>query len=183
MYLKSNHVIFDSEASFNYNRLKQRNEQISIIVSEYSFCTFYSKLTIKVCDYMHKFSFTTVISCTFLLDTHACAHAVCVCYLYLNATVIVLIPFFPEGMPGMPDIFPLSGILGLSFDSCFQSPPLFFCLVLLCLGIFLLMVDSSNFFPSENSPYLSVRGLFVWLLWSILEMTVNMFSRLPAILH
>ena len=80
MYLKSNHVIFDSEASFNYNRLKQRNEQISIIVSEYSFCTFYSKLTIKVCDYMHEFSFTTVISCTFLLDTHACAHAVCVLF-------------------------------------------------------------------------------------------------------
>ena len=55
-------------------------------------------------------------------------HMQCVCYLYLSATVMVLIPFFPEGMLGTPDIFPLSRILGLSFDSvsnllrCFFPP-------------------------------------------------------------
>ncbi len=37
----------------------------------------------------------------------------------------------PEGRPGMSDVSPLSGISGLSFDSTFLSPLLFFCLVLL----------------------------------------------------
>ena len=37
----------------------------------------------------------------------------------------------PEGRPGMSDVSPLSGILGLSFDSTLLSPLLFFCLVLL----------------------------------------------------
>ena len=37
----------------------------------------------------------------------------------------------PEGRPGMSDVCPMSGILGLSFDSTLLSPLLFFCLVLL----------------------------------------------------
>ena len=37
----------------------------------------------------------------------------------------------PEGRPGMSDVFPLSGISGLSFDSTLASPLSFFCLVLL----------------------------------------------------
>ena len=77
---------------------------------------------------MHKFSFTTVISCCFFCLILMHVHMQCVCYLYLSATVMVLIPFFPEGMLGTPDIFPLSRILGLSFDSvsnllrCFFPP-------------------------------------------------------------
>ena len=37
----------------------------------------------------------------------------------------------PEGMLGMSDVSPLSGISGLSLDSIFLSPVLFLCLVLL----------------------------------------------------
>ena len=46
----------------------------------------------------------------------------------------------PEGRPGMSDVSPLSGISGLSFDSTFLSPLLFFYLVFLlflsCLSAF-----------------------------------------------
>ena len=37
----------------------------------------------------------------------------------------------PEGRPGMSDVFPLSGISGLSFDLTLLSPLFFYCLVLL----------------------------------------------------
>ena len=40
-------------------------------------------------------------------------------------------PSTPKGGQGMSDVSPLSGISGLSFDSPFLSPLLFFCLVLL----------------------------------------------------
>ena len=57
----------------------------------------------------------------------------------------------PEGRPGMCDSTLLSGISGLSFDSPFLSPLLFFCLVLLfCLVIFFFVLSFSLFFP-ENS--------------------------------
>ena len=54
----------------------------------------------------------------------------------------------------------LSGISGLSFDSPFLSPLLFFLpspLALFCLVIFLLMVHSPVFFP-ENSQIFFVKG-------------------------
>ena len=59
----------------------------------------------------------------------------------------------PEGRPGMSDVSLLSGISGLSFDSPFLSPLLFFSALSFCsfcLVIFLLMVHSPDFFP-ENS--------------------------------
>ena len=53
----------------------------------------------------------------------------------------------PEGRPGMCDSTLLSGISGLSFDSPFLSPLLFFCLVLLfCLVIFFLSCHFPYFF-------------------------------------
>ena len=51
----------------------------------------------------------------------------------------------------MSDLFPMSGILGLSFDSPFLSPLLFFCLVLL-----LFLSFSLGFFGlcfSANGPF------------------------------
>ena len=50
-----------------------------------------------------------------------------------GATDIVFLTVLPpEGRPGMSDVTLLSGISGLSFDSPFLSPLLFFfCLVLL----------------------------------------------------
>ena len=63
----------------------------------------------------------------------------------------------------MSDVTPLSGILGLSFDSSFLSPLLLFCLVLM-LVIFLLMVLSPDFF-SRKIPDIVREELdfFVWL--------------------
>ena len=58
-----------------------------------------------------------------------------------------------EGRPGVSDVSLLSGISGLSFDSPFLSPLLFFLpspSCSFCLVIFLLMVHSPDFFP-ENS--------------------------------
>ena len=59
----------------------------------------------------------------------------------------------------MSDVTPLSGISGLSFDSPFLSPLLFFLpspLALSVLSFFLLMVHSPGFFP-ENSQICSLR--------------------------
>ena len=69
----------------------------------------------------------------------------------------------PKGRLGMSDVCLLCGILGLSFDSPFLSPFLFFYLVLLlslCLGIYLPMVHSPDFFSPEISSILYVRGFF-----------------------
>ena len=63
-----------------------------------------------------------------------------------------------EGWPGMSDVFPPSGISGLSFDSTFLSPLLFVLLLFLVLSFFyfiflffvLLTVHSLDFLP-ENS--------------------------------
>ena len=52
----------------------------------------------------------------------------------------------PEGRPGIFDIFPLSRISALSFDSPFLSPPLFFCLVIL---LFYLVIPP----PPEHIPH------------------------------
>ena len=43
----------------------------------------------------------------------------------------------PEGRPGMSDVFPLSGISGLSFDSTLLSLVLFFGLVLVLFESYL----------------------------------------------
>ena len=62
--------------------------------------------------------------------------------------------FPPEGRPGMSDVSPLSGISGLSFDSTFLSPLLFFCLVLLLFLSYLffcLLVHSPELFPENSS--------------------------------
>ena len=57
----------------------------------------------------------------------------------------------PEGRPGMSDVSPLSGILGLSFDSTLPSALLFFCLVLypFCLIVFCLLALSSKLFSRK----------------------------------
>ena len=55
----------------------------------------------------------------------SCCHFCC----YLDQMFIVTVTFNssgPEGRPGMSDVFLLSGISGLSFDSPFLSPLLFF---------------------------------------------------------
>ena len=61
----------------------------------------------------------------------------------------------------MSDVVLLSGISGLSFDSPFLSPPLFFFLpshlALSVLSFFLLMVHSPDIFP-ENSQIFFVKG-------------------------
>ena len=59
----------------------------------------------------------------------------------------------PEWRPGMPDVSPLSGILGLSFVSRFLYPLLFFCHLAVCfLLIFMLLVHSpAFFFFTDNS--------------------------------
>ena len=60
----------------------------------------------------------------------------------------------PEGRPGMPDVTLLYGIIGLSFDSPFLSPLLFFFLSAYSscsfyLVIFLLMFHSPDFSPRK----------------------------------
>ena len=60
----------------------------------------------------------------------------------------------------MSDVFPLSGISGLSSDFSFLSPLLFFCLVLLlflsCLVIFLLTVHFPDFFLENSQTFLKL---------------------------
>ena len=56
----------------------------------------------------------------------------------------------PRRRPGMSDVTLMSGISGLSFDSPFLSPLLFFLpspFFSFCLVIFCLMVHSPDFFP------------------------------------
>ena len=65
---------------------------------------------------------------------------------------LIFYPFTPKRRPGMSDISLLSGISGLSFDSPFLSPLLFFLpspLVLSVLSFFLLIGHSANFFPES----------------------------------
>ena len=69
----------------------------------------------------------------------------------------------PEGRRGMSDVFLLSGISGLSFDSPFLAP-LLFCFssawssCSFCLVIFLLMVHSSSFFFLQKTQIFFVKG-------------------------
>ena len=75
----------------------------------------------------------------------------------------------PEGRAGMSDVFLLSGISGLSFDSPFLSPLLFFSaqsFCSFCLVIFLLIVHSPDIFLQKILKQVSLRvRLFVWLLY------------------
>ena len=60
----------------------------------------------------------------------------------------------PEGRLGMSDVSPLSGISGLSSDSPFLSPLLFFLpspFALTVLSFFLLMVHSPVYFTRKFS--------------------------------
>ena len=71
-------------------------------------------------------------------------------YFHKNLNFCVLLDrvFCPEGRPGMSEVILLSGISGLSFDSPFLSPLLFFSVWSSCsffLVIFLLMVHSPDF--------------------------------------
>ena len=71
-------------------------------------------------------------------------------YFHKNLDFFLLLDrvFCPEGRPGMSEVFLLSGISGLSFDSPFLSPLLFFSVwssCSFCLVIFLLMVHSPDF--------------------------------------
>ena len=55
-----------------------------------------------------------------------------VCFvLHITVMITLFLYYSPEGSLGMSDVSFLSGISGLSFDSPFLSPLLFFCLVLL----------------------------------------------------
>ena len=58
-----------------------------------------------------------------------------------------------EGRPEMSDVYPLSGISGLSFDSTLLSPLLFLCLLpllfLCCLFFCLLALSLDLFFPRK----------------------------------
>ena len=65
-----------------------------------------------------------------------------------------LLTVHPEGKPGISDIFPLSGLSGLSFDSTLLSPLLFFCLVLLLFlsyTFFFLLANFPENFPENSS--------------------------------
>ena len=66
----------------------------------------------------------------------------------------------PQGRPEMSDVFPLSGISGLSFDSTLLSPLFFFCLVLLLFlsysfsGYWSILL---HFFPENSSIFFIKR--------------------------
>ena len=64
-------------------------------------------------------------------DTNFCCSAQCGGVCAARQLVLFSAAWPPEGRPGMSDVSPLSGIIGLSFDSTLLSPLLFFCLVLL----------------------------------------------------
>ena len=72
------------------------------------------------------------------------------------STLTCLHPESAEERPGMSDVTPLPGILGLSFDSSCLSPLLLFCQVLL-LVIFLQWSILLTFFP-ENPQTLSAKS-------------------------
>ena len=68
----------------------------------------------------------------------------------------------------MPDVSPLSGISGLSFDSTLLSPLLFFCLVLLPFLPYLFL-PAGPFFLTFSRKFFNIFleeiGFFVWLLF------------------
>ena len=66
----------------------------------------------------------------------------------------------PTGRPGISDVLSQSGISGLSFDSPFLSPLLFFCLVLLFFPFCHFSANGpfAGPFPPENSKTFSVKS-------------------------
>ena len=85
----------------------------------------------------------------------------------------------------MSDVSPLSGISGLSFDSTFLSPLLFFCLVLLpflSYLFFCLLALSSKLFPENSSIFFVKKYAFLYgscLAVRRSKLVSGMYSILP----
>ena len=75
---------------------------------------------------------------------------------YTNIRHSIKLNIYPERRPGMSEVpHPLSGISGLSFDSPFLSPLLFFCAVLMLF----LSCPFSCFKKKESSQTFLVKSL------------------------
>ena len=84
----------------------------------------------------------------------------------------------------MSDVSPLSGISGLSFDSTFISPLLFFCLSCypFCFIFFCLLALSSELFLENSSIFFVKREAFLYgscLAVRRSELVGGMYSMLP----